>query len=251
MQTSTNASSTAAILVIGNEILSGSTQDANIAHIAQRLFILGIRLLEVRIVGDTQAAIVNALNALRAQYTYVFTTGGIGPTHDDITAESVSAAFGVPCDINAEARKIMAQLYAARGVEMNEARLRMARVPRGGSLITCDATIAPGFRMENVFTLAGVPKIMRAQFEIIEKDLTGGIPLLSRVVQCNQKEGDIAFALEDIQNEFSDVDIGSYPHMGETPSLSLIIRGTDENRLDAAAARIAAMIRDCGEEPTL
>lgn len=242
---------TAAILVIGNEILSGSTQDANIAFIAQRLFGRGIKLAEVRIVGDTESAIVNALNALRSTYTHVFTTGGIGPTHDDITAESVSKAFGVPCEINAEAKDIMTRLYAARGVVMNEARLRMARVPVGGSLIVCDATIAPGFKIGNVHVLAGVPTIMRAQFLSIENSLAAGRPLLSRTVQCNQKEGDIAFALEDIQHAFPDIDIGSYPHMGQTPSLSLILRGTDDARLKDAQDRIIDMIRAVGEEPLL
>lgn len=244
-------SPTAAILVIGNEILSGSTQDANIAFIAQRLFNRGIRLAEVRIVGDTESAIVGALNALRAAYTHVFTTGGIGPTHDDVTAESVSKAFGVPCEINAEAREIMARHYAARGVVMNEARLRMARVPAGGKLIVCDATIAPGFKMGNVHVLAGVPAIMRAQMLSIENSLEAGKPLLSRTVQCNQKEGDIAFALEDIQHAFPDVDIGSYPHMGQTPALSLILRGTDDDRLKEAQDRVADMIRALGEEPVL
>ena len=241
---------TAAILVIGNEILSGSTQDANIAYIGKRMAAKGIKLAEVRIVRDEEAAIVTALNALRGAYTYVFTTGGIGPTHDDITAESVAKAFGVPCIINAEARDYMTAKYAERGIEMNDGRLRMARMPETATLVMCAETIAPGFRTGNVFTFAGVPRIMQAQLAAVEPVLENGPEILSRVVACNLKEGDIAYPLEDIQKANMDVDIGSYPHMGQTPSLSFIIRGTDAARLEAVAAQVADMVRAAGDAPT-
>lgn len=240
---------TAAVLIIGNEILSGSTQDANIVYIAKRLSEKGVKLAEVRIVRDEEAAIVEALNALRKAHNYVFTTGGIGPTHDDITAESISAAFGVPCEINEEARQYMTTQYAQRGIEMNDGRLRMARVPKGGKLIICAETVAPGFYIENVFTMAGVPRIMQAQFLIVETMIEGGAPLLSKTIQCNLKEGDIAFALEAIQKAYPHIDIGSYPHMGQTPSLSLIARGTDIEQLTAVHMALATMIREFGEEP--
>lgn len=240
---------TAAILVIGNEILSGSTQDANIAFIAKGLSDKGITLGEVRIVGDLEDRIIAALNALRQTYDYVFTTGGIGPTHDDITAESVAKAFGMPLILNQEARDTMTAAYKMRNVEMNEGRLRMARTPEGAELIHCDATVAPGFKTENVYTMAGVPKIMQAQFSVILKDLKGGQPMLSRIVQCNLKEGDIAIDLENVQKTFADVDIGSYPHMGETPSLSLIARGRDAARLDSVHQALSEMVKRYGEDP--
>lgn len=242
---------TAAILIIGNEIISGSTQDVNVAHIAKRLSDRGIKLCEVRFVRDEEDMIAEALNAVRKRYTYVFTTGGIGPTHDDITAESVAKAFGVPCPINEEARSHMAQKYAERGVEMNEGRLRMARIPKGGELIHCTATIAPGFKIGNVFVLAGVPSIMQSQFETVENELKSGPPMLSRTVKCVQKEGDIAMELEAIQKKYPDLDIGSYPYLGKPPSLSLVLRGTDATRLDAAASDVAAMIKAKGDEPVL
>jgi molybdenum cofactor synthesis domain-containing protein len=240
---------TAAICVIGNEILSGETQDANIAHIGRKMFTRGIKLREVRIVADDEAEIIAAINALRAKYSYVFTTGGIGPTHDDITVESVARAFGVACPINDEAREYMTVKYAERGVEMNDGRLRMARIPVGAELLHCEATIAPGFRMENVFVMAGVPRIMQAQLESILPTLDGGAPVLSRKVQCNLKEGDIAFELEAIQKNYPDIDVGSYPHMNQVPCLSLVVRGTDDARLLSAADSIAAMIEKFGDQP--
>lgn len=240
---------TAAILVIGNEILSGSTQDANIAFIGKRLSDCGIRLGEVRIVGDGRTIIADSLNALREKYTYVFTTGGIGPTHDDITAESVAYAFNVACPINGEAREYMKVKYAERGIELNEGRLRMARIPEGGKLIHCAESIAPGFRVENVFVMAGIPRVMQSQFLALEPFLEKGPTVLSRTVQCSLKEGDIAFDLENIQKDFPSIDIGSYPHMGQTPSLSLILRGTDAGLLTAATDQVAAMVKKHGEAP--
>ncbi|TAL38463.1 MAG: competence/damage-inducible protein A [Alphaproteobacteria bacterium] len=240
---------TSAILVVGNEILSGSTQDANIAFIAKRLAARGIQLSEVRIVRDDEAQIIGALNELRAKYRYVFTTGGIGPTHDDITAECIAKAFCVPHVVNAEAKQRLEEYYATRGVSLNEARLRMATIPEGAKLIDNPVTIAPGFNIGNVFVMAGVPKIMQGMFDHVDTLIEGGKPVLSKALRCNLREGDIAAELGAIQKEFPEVDIGSYPHMFQTPSLSLVLRSADEEHLEAAAGKVAAMIHAHGEEP--
>ncbi len=247
----TAPSPTAAILVIGNEILAGSTQDANIAYIAKHMNQRGIRIMEVRVVPDIPAAIIAAVNALRAAYTYVFSTGGIGPTHDDITADCVAAAFDVHIDVRDDARAILQAYYDAQSVPLNEARLRMARIPDGATLIDNPVSAAPGFKIGNVFVMAGVPKIMQSMLLHVDKMTEGGAPVLARTIACNQKEGDVAFALGDIQKRYADVDIGSYPRNGNNPSLLLILRGTDEATLDAAAADVAAMVRAQGEEPTI
>jgi molybdenum cofactor synthesis domain-containing protein len=240
---------TSAILVIGNEILSGSTQDANIAFIAKRLAARGIQLSEVRIVRDDAPQIIDTLNALRERYKYVFTTGGIGPTHDDITAECVSRAFRVPHAVDAEAKRRLEEYYAPRGIALNEARLRMAMVPEGARLIDNPVSAAPGFNIGNVFVMAGVPKIMQAMFDHVDTMIDGGAPMLSRALRCNLKEGDIAEGLGLIQKDFPDVDIGSYPSMWQTPSLSLVLRCPDDIRLNAAAEKVAGLIRQFGEEP--
>ena len=241
---------TAAVLVIGNEILSGSTQDVNVAFIAKRLGQRGIRLCEVRVVRDEVDEIVESVNALRHKYKYVFTTGGIGPTHDDITAECISKAFGVPHTVAPEARKRLETYYAKSGTEINEARLRMATVPAGAVLIDNPVSAAPGFNIGNVFVMAGVPKIMQAMFDHVDTMIEGGPMLLSTTVQCNQKEGDIGHGLGEIQKEFPELDLGSYPHMYQKPSLSLVIRGTDEGRIKLAADKVRALVRSLGEEPT-
>jgi molybdenum cofactor synthesis domain-containing protein len=240
---------TSAILIVGNEILSGSTQDANIAFIAKRLAVRGIQLSEVRVVRDDEAQIIEALDALRNKYRYVFTTGGIGPTHDDITAECVAKAFGVPHEVNPEARRILEAWYTPKGVTLNEARLRMATIPRGAHLIDNPVSGAPGFNIGNVFVMAGVPRIMQAMFDHVDKLIEGGKPLQSRTIGTNLKEGDIAKELGDIQKEFPQVDIGSYPHNGQNPSLSFILRSAEEAPLEAATAKVAAMVRAHGEEP--
>lgn len=243
------ATPTAAILVIGNEILSGGTQDLNIAYIAKRLTRRGIVLSEVRIVRDDEAQIVATVNELRAKVTYLFTTGGIGPTHDDITAPCVSKAFGLPHVLAPDARRRLEEYYKGRDVEMNEARLRMAMVPAGSILIDNPVSGAPGFNIGNVFVMAGVPKIMQAMFEHVDTMIEGGAPLLSRSLRCNQREGDISLPLEAIQKEFPMVDIGSYPHMGQKPSLTLTLRSTDASKINAAMDKVAAMVRKLGEEP--
>jgi molybdenum cofactor synthesis domain-containing protein len=244
-------SPTTAILVIGNEILSGSTQDANIAYIAKHMSLRGIRVMEVRVVADIPAAIIAALNALRETYTYVFTTGGIGPTHDDITADCVAAAFGAAIDVRDDARAILQAYYDERGVPLNEARLRMARIPDGAKLIDNPVSAAPGFNIGNVFVMAGVPKIMQAMLLHVDTMIEGGAPVLSKTVACNQKEGDVAFELGDIQKKYDGVDIGSYPRDGQKPSLLLILRGTDAPALEAAANDVAELVRKRGEEPAV
>jgi molybdenum cofactor synthesis domain-containing protein len=243
---------TAAILIIGNEILSGKTQDANTSWIALRLAARGILLRETRTVRDEEDAIVSAVRALKSGHTYVFTTGGIGPTHDDITADSMAKAFNTPLEINAEARKKLEDYYRDSGTDLNDARLRMARVPKGAALIPNPVSAAPGFRCENVYVMAGVPKIMQAMFEEIEDTLEKGAPVLSRSVTAPLREGDIAFALEAIQKEFPDVEIGSYPGMaGGRVSLTLALRADNKARLEIATEKVGELVRRAGQEPVI
>ncbi|HEY8609750.1 MAG TPA: competence/damage-inducible protein A [Roseomonas sp.] len=244
---------TAALIIIGNEVLSGRTQDANLKFIATRLGELGIPLREVRVVPDMPETIIGTVNELRAMFTYVFTTGGIGPTHDDITSECVARAFGVPWEVHEESRAIMEADYARRTppVEMNAARLRMATLPRGASPILCSETSAPGFVMGNVHVMAGVPRIMRSMFEVVAPILKGGIPVKSRALHAHGLlEGQIAEGLTAIQAHFPMLDIGSYPYYREGGNgVALVAKGTDEAALESAAAEIAALIRADGKEP--
>ncbi|WP_119679575.1 competence/damage-inducible protein A [Indioceanicola profundi] len=242
---------TAALLIIGNEILSGRTQDANLIFIAKYLGGIGVRLREVRVVPDDEAEIVAAVNALRARYTYLFTTGGIGPTHDDITSECIAKAFGVPLIQHPEARRRLEAHYADSGL-LNEARLRMANTPKGAVLIDNPVSTAPGFQIGNVFVMAGVPSIMQAMLTGLGDRLAGGPPVLSRTVVCAVPEGTLAAGLGAVQAEFPDVDIGSYPafRLGQI-STSLVLRGTDPVRLDAAAERVAALVTDLGGTPEI
>src|ERR1700755_3391529 len=189
---------TAALLVIGDEILSGRTKDKNIGYIAEYLTAVGIDLMEVRVVGDDEKEIVDALNALRHRYTYVFTTGGIGPTHDDITADSVAKAFGVTIDVDPRARKLMEERFASRGVEMNEARLRMARIPAGADLVENKQSGAPGFWIGNVIVMAGVPSIMQAMLDAAAPKLQTGVKMLSETIKGDVREGDIGTELGEI-----------------------------------------------------
>lgn len=235
---------TAALVIIGNEVLSGRTRDANTAFLGARLNALGVRLVEVRIVRDDFAAIAEAVNALRARVDYVFTTGGIGPTHDDITAEAIARAFGVALIEHPEAIARLSRHYAAS--DFTPARRRMANAPDGATLIDNPVSAAPGFRMENVFVLAGVPKIMQAMFDGIAHELTGGAPLLARTIRTNLPEGRIAGRLATLQQAFPDVEIGSYPHMNARgPNVRVVLRATDRDRLDAAVrawtAELAAL----------
>lgn len=243
-------SPTAAVLIVGNEILSGRTQDTNLAHIATYLGGLGIRLREARVVPDVEAEIVGAVNALRDRYTYVFTTGGIGPTHDDITAECVAKAFGVPLVQNPEARRRLQEHY--KGTDMlNAARLRMANAPEGAVLIDNPVSSAPGFQIGNVFVMAGVPKIMQAMLAGLGDRLAGGSPMLARTVLCAVPEGTLAEGLGAIQARHgAAVDIGSYPSFRQGRiSTSLVLRGTDAALLDRAAAEVADLVRRHGGEP--
>ncbi len=238
---------TAALLIIGNEILSGRTKDSNLGYLAERLTAIGIRLSEVRVVPDIEAEIVAAINALRAKFTYVFTTGGIGPTHDDITAESVARAFGLPLTEHRQARAILEKRYAETGIELNEARLRMAKTPEGATLIDNPVSGAPGFQIGNVFVMAGVPKIMQAMFESLRERLVGGPPLLSRGISCDLPEGTLAKGLGEVQARHPEVEIGSYPSYSMTGfRVTLVLRHTDAAALQAAVEEVISMIRELG-----
>ncbi len=239
----------AAVLVIGDEILSGRTQDVNVTHIARTLAPLGIDLCEVRIVPDVEAEIVAALNALRERYSYVFTTGGIGPTHDDITAEAIAKAYGIALEENAEAVSLMLARYASPG-ELNEARRRMARMPKGASLVKNSVSGAPGFQIGNVFVLAGVPGIMRAMLEDVVPRLKTGTPVTSRTIAAPLPEGAFALQLGEIQKRHPKVSIGSYPAFGEGKvRSSLVVRGREQALVEAAASEIEAMLRELGAQP--
>lgn len=240
---------TAAILIIGNEILSGRTQDTNTAWLGQQLDARGIRLNEVRVVRDEEEAIVAALNALRETHDYVFTTGGIGPTHDDITAACVAKAFGVALPVNEEARRILAEYYAMQAADLTDARLRMARIPEGAELIANPVSGAPGFKIGNVFVMAGVPAIMRGMFDGIAPNLEGGAPVLSRQVTCSLRESDVAPGLAEIQEKYPDIEIGSYPNVrGGQYGLTLVLRGQDEAALDTAAEEVGKLVQDVAQK---
>jgi molybdenum cofactor synthesis domain-containing protein len=241
---------TAAVLVIGDEILSGRTQDTNTNHIARFLGAMGIDLREVRVVPDVQDEIVAALNALRARYTYVFTTGGIGPTHDDITADAVAAAFGVGIDYHPEAMKLMAARYK-NPEDFNEMRKRMARIPFTATLIKNSVSTAPGFQIGNVFVMAGVPMVMRAMLEELAPRLTRGAIVHAVTVEAHLPEGQIAASLAQIQKEHAAVSIGSYPFYRESgPGTQLVVRGRDAAAVEAAAQAIEAAVKAEGKEPS-
>jgi molybdenum cofactor synthesis domain-containing protein len=234
---------TAALLVIGDEILSGRTKDVNIGATADFCTDLGIELKEVRVVSDETDEIVEAINALRARYTYVFTTGGIGPTHDDITADAVARAFGVALPINAQAREMLESRWRQTGTEVNEARLRMARIPEGADLIVNSVSAAPGFRIGNVHVMAGVPVIMRAMLEALVPTLKGGKKVLSVTVKAAVGEGTVGGPLGALQEQYPDVKMGSYPQMGHDRIMTeLVLRGTDAARLEEAAGKVRAMV---------
>lgn len=228
---------TAAIIVIGDEILSGRTQDTNSNWIAQKLTEHGISLKEIRVVDDNQQSIISAVNALRKSYDYVFTTGGIGPTHDDITADSIAWAFDVPIAENEAARNKLLQHYGE--AELSDARLRMARIPSGATLIDNPVSAAPGFQIENVYVMAGVPKIMQAMLDCVLPSLSSGAVVLSKTVSCQIQESVVAPILEDIQNMYEGVKIGSYPSYGNgTPRLNIVLRGIDEEKLSIATHQL-------------
>ena len=235
---------TAAVLVIGDEILSGRTKDKNIGYIAEYLTDIGIDLKEVRVVPDEEPEIIAAVNALRARYTYVFTTGGIGPTHDDITADCVAKAFGVALDYHPRAVEIMQTRIAATGGVMNEARKRMTRVPAGGELVLNKISGAPGFRIGNVIVMAGIPSVMQAMLEYVMPSLKTGARMLSESVRADLREGDIGTELGEIARKNADVVIGSYPFVDEknAANTNVVVRSRDPQKLAAVKAAIEAML---------
>jgi molybdenum cofactor synthesis domain-containing protein len=235
---------TAGVLVIGDEILSGRTKDKNIGYIAEYLTALGIDLMEVRVVGDEESAVVDALNALRHRYTYVFTTGGIGPTHDDITADCVAKAFGVSIDIDPRALAIMQERLASTGTEMNDARLRMTRIPKGADLVLNKVSGAPGMWIGNVIVMAGVPSIMQAMLDEVAPKLKTGVRMLSETVRADCREGDIGTPLGDIAKANPEVSIGSYPFFDEQrgPNTNVVLRARDAAKLAAAKGAVEEML---------
>ncbi len=241
----------AALIIIGNEILSGRTQDANLQYLAKELNGVGVTLAEARVIPDDEAAIVAAVNEFRAKYDYVFTTGGIGPTHDDITSECVAKAFGVPLIRNPEAQALLEAHYKRTGRELNEARLRMANTPEGASLVKNPISTAPGFRVENVYVLAGVPMVMRAMLEVLKPELIGGKTTLSKAVASYVGEGNMARGLAALQEKYAELDIGSYPFYKQNGKFgtTIVMRHTDQAMLDAAADEVAALMREHGGEP--
>ncbi len=241
---------TAAVLLIGNEILSGRTQDANLNHIAKGLTEVGVKMAEARVVPDIEGEIVEAVNALRAKYDYVFTTGGIGPTHDDITADSIAAAFGVGIGYHPDIYDVLKASFESRGFEANEARMRMARVPDGAQLIDNEISLAPGFQIGNVFVLAGFPSIARAMFEGASHRLRRGPVVLSRSIRVMVGEGAIAKPLADLQDAYPDVEMGSYPWSKDgTYGTSLVLRATDAARLAEAFDKVFAAALALGGKP--
>lgn len=236
----------AALVIIGNEILSGRTKDANTSWIAESIAGIGVVLGEVRIVPDIEAEIIAAVNQLRGHYDYVFTTGGIGPTHDDITAESIAKAFGVELALDEEAYGILVRYYGSEE-EVTPPRKKMAMIPQGARLINNPVSGAPGFQIENVFVMAGVPRIMQAMFDDVKMRLHRGLPMLSNTIACSLIESQAAQPLEEIQKKYQSVSIGSYPQFrGGILGLSLVLRSTDNASLDQATADVIAMIANLG-----
>ncbi|HEX2891732.1 competence/damage-inducible protein A [Vineibacter terrae] len=240
---------TACLVIIGNEILSGRTRDANLPFLAIELNKLGVRLMECRVIPDVETVIVDTINAVRRRFDYVFTTGGIGPTHDDITADAIAKAFGVGISENAEAVDRLTRYYADPAL-FTAPRRRMARIPHGASLVDNPVSVAPGFRMENVFTFAGVPMIVEGMFHAMKHVLVGGRPLISRTIRCSQPEGFIAEKLGAVQDRHPDTEIGSYPAFRQgKPSVSLIVRGTDPAKVQAAIDDLFVGLTELSAEP--
>jgi molybdenum cofactor synthesis domain-containing protein len=233
---------TAAMLVIGDEILSGRTRDGNTHYLAGQLTQQGITLAEARVVADEASAIIAAVNALRGQYDSVFTSGGIGPTHDDITADAIAAAFGVGISHRADAMALLAAHYERSGMEFNDARKRMARIPDGAKLIDNPVSTAPGFILGNVHVMAGVPSVFQAMVATVLPTLTGGAPLLSQSLRVHRGEGEVAAPFGALAAEYPDLSMGSYPFtVNGAHGTNLVIRGSDAARIDAAMTRLAAL----------
>ena len=231
---------TAAMLVIGDEILSGRTRDANMHHLAGQLTQAGIDLKEVRVVSDDRAAIISAVQVLAEMYDSVFTSGGIGPTHDDITADCIADAFGASIDVRQDARDILAAHYEKAGTELNTARLRMARIPYGASLIENPVSAAPGFTLGNVHVMAGVPSVFQAMVASVLPTRTGGQPLVARTLRIDRGEGDIAGPLGQLAEAHPELNIGCYPFQKDGRyGANVVIRGVDAGQVDTAIAELA------------
>jgi len=236
---------TAAMLVIGDEILSGRTRDSNMHFLAGELTKAGIDLLEVRVVSDKPQTITDAVNVLRASHDYVFTSGGIGPTHDDITADAIAAAFGVAIDVREDARALLATHYERSGQELNAARLRMARIPEGADLIDNPVSAAPGFTLGNVHVMAGVPSVFQTMVASVLPTLTGGAPLLNQSLRIDRGEGDIAGPLAMLAERFPDLSVGCYPfQQNGAYGANVVIRGTEAQEVEAACAALAEEFAD-------
>ena len=239
------ANPTAAMLVIGDEILSGRTRDSNMHYLAQELTKVGIDLREVRVVADDRAGIIAAVQALSAAYTHVFTSGGIGPTHDDITADCIAAAFGAGIGVRDDARALLAAHYDRQGMEFNAARQRMARIPDGAVLIDNPVSVAPGFSLGNVHVMAGVPTVFQAMVASVLPTLTGGAPLLSQSLRLLRGEGEIAGPLGALAEEFADLSFGSYPFQKDgIYGANIVVRGSDGARVDAAMTRLSEIFAE-------
>ena len=239
---------TACVLIIGNEILSGRTQDENLSFLARGLNEIGIRLREAQVIPDDAEIIVATVNDVRKRFDYVFTTGGIGPTHDDITAQCIADAFAVPLILHPDAKRLLETHYPAG--HLNEARLRMARVPNGAVLLPNPISRAPGFQIGNVFVLPGVPSIMQGIFEQLKHRLAGGEKMLSRSVSCRLGEGTLARDLSALQDRYPDVEIGSYPYFRRGDfGVTLVLRSTNRTRLGAATEELNTLIQTLGGDP--
>lgn len=234
---------TAAMLVIGDEILSGRTKDTNTNYLACALTEAGIDLTEARVVSDVHEAIIEAVQSLSKRYDHVFTSGGIGPTHDDITADAIGAAFGANVDVRDDARVLLSAHYERQGMEFNEARHRMARIPDGAVLIDNPVSVAPGFTLQNVHVMAGVPKVFHAMVASVLPQLTGGAPLLSDTLRIDMGEGDIAGPLFDLSQEFPELSFGSYPFQKDGRyGSNVVVRGTEMSELKSATLALAARL---------
>jgi molybdenum cofactor synthesis domain-containing protein len=237
------------LIIIGNEILSGRTQDTNLAHLAIELNELGVRMIEARVIPDVESTIIETVNECRAKFDYVFTTGGIGPTHDDITADCIALAFDTELEMHPEVVEIISRREAPP--EVMESRLRMARIPKGARLVENPTGGPPGFQMENVFVMAGVPMVMKAMVSTFDLErIAGGAPVRSRSVSAYLSEGKVAGNLRAIQEEHPDVDLGSYPfYRQDGYGTNLVMRGTDEDELEVMLEKVRKMIIDFGAEP--
>lgn len=234
---------TAAVVLIGDELLSGRTKDKNFGYLAEYLTDMAIDVREARIIADVEDEIIDAVNTLRAKYDYVFTSGGIGPTHDDITADAIAKAFGVGIDYHPDAYQALAEQCAKRGVEFTTARKRMARIPNGATLIRNPVSAAPGFQVENVFVMAGVPMVFQAMIDELAPGLKSGRKMLSRSIGCPIGEGDVGDELGELQARHGQVSIGSYPYFTPTGfGTNIVVRSVDEAALDEAEADVKALV---------